>query len=89
MVADVDGDGARETARLIEQDGGRALAVSCDVTDSDQIQAALAATIERFARLDIAFNTQASSNRSRPRTRSPTRSGIASSRSTCAARSSP
>jgi NAD(P)-dependent dehydrogenase (short-subunit alcohol dehydrogenase family) len=55
-VADVAADGARETARLIEQDGGRALALSCDVADGDQIQAALAATIERFARLDIAFN---------------------------------
>jgi NAD(P)-dependent dehydrogenase (short-subunit alcohol dehydrogenase family) len=56
VVADVAADGARETARLIDQDGGRALAVNCDVTDSDQIQSALAATVERFGRLDIAFN---------------------------------
>jgi NAD(P)-dependent dehydrogenase (short-subunit alcohol dehydrogenase family) len=56
VVADVAADGARETARLIEQEGGSALALSCDITESEQIQAALAATIERFARLDIAFN---------------------------------
>jgi NAD(P)-dependent dehydrogenase (short-subunit alcohol dehydrogenase family) len=56
VVADVAADGARETARLIDQDGGGALAVNCDVTDSDQIQGALAATVERFGRLDIAFN---------------------------------
>jgi NAD(P)-dependent dehydrogenase (short-subunit alcohol dehydrogenase family) len=56
VVADVAADGARETARLIDQDGGRGLAVNCDVTDSDQIQGALAATVERFGRLDIAFN---------------------------------
>ena len=56
VVADVAADGARETARLMQREGGRALALSCDVTDSDQIQAALAATIDRFARLDIAFN---------------------------------
>jgi NAD(P)-dependent dehydrogenase (short-subunit alcohol dehydrogenase family) len=48
-VADVAADGASETARrLIEQAGGQALAVTCDVTRSEQIEAALAATVERF-----------------------------------------
>ena len=56
VVADVAADGAQETARLIEQEGGQALAISCDVADSQQIEAALAATIERFGRLDVAFN---------------------------------
>jgi NAD(P)-dependent dehydrogenase (short-subunit alcohol dehydrogenase family) len=51
-VADVAADGARETARLIEQ----ALAVACDVTSSEQIEAALAAAVEHFGGLDIAFN---------------------------------
>jgi len=55
-VADVAADGARETARLIEQAGGQALALACDVTRSDEIEAALRGTIERFGRLDIAFN---------------------------------
>ncbi len=55
-VADVAADGARETARLIEQAGGEALAVSCDVSRSDDVRAALAATVERFGRLDVAFN---------------------------------
>ena len=41
VVADVAADGARETARLIEQAGGRALAVACDVTRGDDIKAAL------------------------------------------------
>jgi NAD(P)-dependent dehydrogenase (short-subunit alcohol dehydrogenase family) len=56
VVADVATDGNRETARLIEQAGGQALAVSCDVTSADDIRAALGATVERFGRLDIAFN---------------------------------
>ncbi|HYB27010.1 MAG TPA: glucose 1-dehydrogenase [Solirubrobacteraceae bacterium] len=56
VVADVAVDGAQETARLIEQEGGQALAISCDVADSQQIEAALAVTIERFGRLDLAFN---------------------------------
>jgi NAD(P)-dependent dehydrogenase (short-subunit alcohol dehydrogenase family) len=55
-VTDVAIDGARETARLIEQAGGEAIAVRCDVTSSEQIAAALKATVERFGRLDIAFN---------------------------------
>ena len=55
-VADIATDGARATARLIEQAGGEALAVSCDVSRSDDVRAALDATIERFGHLDLAFN---------------------------------
>jgi NAD(P)-dependent dehydrogenase (short-subunit alcohol dehydrogenase family) len=56
VVADVAADGNRETARLIEQAGGQALAVTCDVTSADDIRSALAATVDRFGRLDVAFN---------------------------------
>ncbi len=55
-VAGIPEDGVRETARLIEQDGGRALALRCDVTDEDDVRTALAATVEAFGRLDVAFN---------------------------------
>jgi NAD(P)-dependent dehydrogenase (short-subunit alcohol dehydrogenase family) len=45
VVADVAADGNQQTARLIEQAGGRALAVRCDVTQGDDKgQAAYAAT---------------------------------------------
>ena len=56
VVADVVADGNEETARLIEQAGGQALAVPCDVTRDDDIKAALHAGVQRFGRLDIAFN---------------------------------
>jgi NAD(P)-dependent dehydrogenase (short-subunit alcohol dehydrogenase family) len=56
VVADVAADGNRETARLIEQAGGRSLAVSCDVTRTADIKAALDATVAEFGRLDFAFN---------------------------------
>jgi NAD(P)-dependent dehydrogenase (short-subunit alcohol dehydrogenase family) len=56
VVADVAADGNTETARLIEQAGGQALAVSCDVTSAADIRAALDTTVDRFSRLDIAFN---------------------------------
>jgi NAD(P)-dependent dehydrogenase (short-subunit alcohol dehydrogenase family) len=56
VAADVAADGNRETARMIEEAGGRALAVTCDVTRAGDIEAALRAAIERFGRVDIAFN---------------------------------
>jgi NAD(P)-dependent dehydrogenase (short-subunit alcohol dehydrogenase family) len=49
-------DRIQETARLIEQQGGRSLPVQCDVTRSGDIKAALDRTIEAFGRLDVAFN---------------------------------
>jgi len=57
IVTDVDLNAAAETARLIEEaPGGAALAVACDVTRSADVTAALRAGIERFGRLDVAFN---------------------------------
>jgi NAD(P)-dependent dehydrogenase (short-subunit alcohol dehydrogenase family) len=56
VVADVAAEGNQETARMIEQAGGQALAVPCDVTRGDDINAALQAAVERFGRVDIAFN---------------------------------
>ncbi len=56
VVADIAADGVGETARLIEQAGGQALAVTCDVSRNEDVQAALDAAVERFGRLDIAFN---------------------------------
>ncbi|PZS30161.1 MAG: hypothetical protein DLM61_11560 [Pseudonocardiales bacterium] len=56
VVADVAPDGNQETARMIEQAGGQSLAVSCNVTRADDIKAALDAAVDRFGRLDIAFN---------------------------------
>src|SRR5205807_2134794 len=56
VVADVSEQGNQETARLIEESGGRALAVRCDVTRAEDVKAALDKTIETFGRLDAAFN---------------------------------
>jgi NAD(P)-dependent dehydrogenase (short-subunit alcohol dehydrogenase family) len=56
VVADVSQAGNKETARMIERDNGRALAVQCDVTRADDVKSALDQTIEAFGRLDFAFN---------------------------------
>ncbi|KQT16225.1 oxidoreductase [Methylobacterium sp. Leaf399] len=55
-VADVSEEGNLETARLIEEAGGRVLAVRCDVSEAGDVKAALDRTIRTFGRLDVAFN---------------------------------
>ncbi len=45
-----------ETVRLVTELGGQAVAVQCDITEEQQVQAALARTIAAFGRLDFAFN---------------------------------
>src|SRR3989442_7285229 len=56
VIADVSEQGNQETARMIEEQGGRALAVRCDVTRGEDVRAALGKTVEAFGRLDVAFN---------------------------------
>jgi NAD(P)-dependent dehydrogenase (short-subunit alcohol dehydrogenase family) len=55
-VADVSEPYLRETARLIEERGGRALPVRCDVTRAEEVRGALDRAIAAFGRLDFAFN---------------------------------
>jgi NAD(P)-dependent dehydrogenase (short-subunit alcohol dehydrogenase family) len=52
VLADVDQRGCEETAGLV----GEAVAVRCDVTDAAQVEALVATCVERFGRLDCAFN---------------------------------
>jgi len=56
VVADVSENENQETARMIEEVGGRALAVRCDVRRAEDVQTALDKTVETFGRLDAAFN---------------------------------
>ena len=56
VVADVDEQANTETAHLIEADGGRVIAVRCDVTQGTDVQAAVEQTVDGFGRLDVAFN---------------------------------
>ena len=60
VVADVSERGNQETARMIEELGGRALAVRCDVTRAEDVEAALNKGVEAFGRLDFAFNNAGS-----------------------------
>ncbi len=56
-VADIIDTGA--TVAAITGEGGRAIGVSCDVTDTGQIGAMVAATLEAFGGVDILVNNAA------------------------------
>jgi NAD(P)-dependent dehydrogenase (short-subunit alcohol dehydrogenase family) len=66
VVADVSGPNNQETARMIEEQGGQALAVMCDVSRSEDVERALNAAIGAFGRLDFAFNNAGIENTIRP-----------------------
>jgi NAD(P)-dependent dehydrogenase (short-subunit alcohol dehydrogenase family) len=56
VCADVDIDRAKETAQLVEDAGGTAVPFGVDVSDEDEVAAAIAAVTDHFGRLDIVFN---------------------------------
>jgi len=61
VLCDINEEAARETAAEVEalgseSLGAEALALVCDVRDKKQVQAALAAALEKFGRIDIAIN---------------------------------
>jgi NAD(P)-dependent dehydrogenase (short-subunit alcohol dehydrogenase family) len=66
VAADVADEGNRETVRLIERTGGRAVAVRCDVTRSEDVQAALQTAVDTFGRLDLAFNNAGAEQEPKP-----------------------
>jgi NAD(P)-dependent dehydrogenase (short-subunit alcohol dehydrogenase family) len=55
-LADVSAEAATDTARVIEDHGGKVLALACDVTSAEDVKTALQRTVEIFGRLDYAFN---------------------------------
>jgi NAD(P)-dependent dehydrogenase (short-subunit alcohol dehydrogenase family) len=65
-VADIDQQRNHETARMITDLGGQAIAVRCDVTRGDDVQSALRHTVEAFGHLDYAFNTAGAEQQPKP-----------------------
>ena len=55
-LLDRNADAVDAAAEELAAAGHRSLAVSCDVTDEDQVEAAVARSVEAFGRLDMAFN---------------------------------
>ena len=58
-VVDVNDEGAAETVRLVEAEGGRATAIHADVSRRADCDAMVAATMEAFGRIDVLYNNAA------------------------------
>src|SRR5699024_3081888 len=56
MVSDVDENSAKETVKLIKEDGGEAKYFLCDVSDEEQVKALVDETVAAFGKLDFAHN---------------------------------
>lgn len=56
VCVDVNPDAAEETRSIIESEGNRAIAVTCDVSRKDQVDAMLATAIEAFGGVDVLDN---------------------------------
>lgn len=55
-IVDLDGDAARQLADELTERGLKAIGIACDVSDEDQVAAAVRTTVETFGSLDMAFN---------------------------------
>jgi len=64
VLADIDSDGATETGRLIEEQGGRAEVEALDVTDKAAVESLADAVVARHGRVDILVNSAGSAFRS-------------------------
>ena len=60
MAADLDGKAAMALADEIEADGGSAIGIGADITKRAEIDAMVAAAIERFGRIDVLVNNAGS-----------------------------
>jgi NAD(P)-dependent dehydrogenase (short-subunit alcohol dehydrogenase family) len=56
VCIDADAANARDCADGIRTAGGRALGITCDVTDEEQVAAAVASAVNEFGRIDVLVN---------------------------------
>jgi len=66
VVTDRSEAALQETAARVRAIGGEVLAISCDVSRPEQVEAAVAQTIATFGRLDCAFNNAGVENTASP-----------------------
>jgi NAD(P)-dependent dehydrogenase (short-subunit alcohol dehydrogenase family) len=63
VAIDARADNATDCARAIEAAGGKALGLTCDVCDEDQVQRTVEAALAAFGRIDVLVNNAAIFNR--------------------------
>jgi 7-alpha-hydroxysteroid dehydrogenase len=75
VVSDPSRDSAETVATAIAARGGSAIAVPCDLTNGEELDALVASAVERFGRLTILVNNAGGAARSPSRCRCPTSNG--------------
>ncbi len=65
-IADRTGGALEQVRAEIEEKGGEGLALRCDVSVPEEVEAAVARAVERFSRLDCAFNNAGVENKAAP-----------------------
>ncbi len=53
VIADLNRQGAEDTAAVIEKSGSRAIGIAVDVTDEEQVEAAVRTAVKAFGNIDI------------------------------------
>src|SRR5438477_7012904 len=66
VLADLDADGARDTARIIAERNRRAVPLQCDVSDPRQIRDMFTAVDHEFGRIDFLGNVAGDAVLGRP-----------------------
>ncbi|MEM7029581.1 MAG: SDR family NAD(P)-dependent oxidoreductase [Chloroflexota bacterium] len=56
VAVDVNADGVSETAAAINEAGGNAVAMTCDISDEAQVDATFASVMEKHGRVDVLVN---------------------------------
>lgn len=56
VVSDVNETGGRETVKLIQETGGEATFITCNVADPNDVNALVQLTVETYGQLDIGIN---------------------------------
>src|SRR5689334_21461406 len=56
VCADINAEGAHETASTIRTKGGEALGIACDVSKPASVDETFAQALERYKRLDVLVN---------------------------------
>ena len=82
VIADVDIDGGKATARAIEAEGGSALFVATDISSASEVAALIDKAVAAYGRLDCALNNAGIQGELKPTAECSEEIGIAPSRST-------
>lgn len=56
IVSDVNRENAEETVSIVQNEGGEAVAVYCDVTNLESVQEAVASSLTHFQTIDVLVN---------------------------------